>query len=154
MAYSRLHSINGPNILPCQFSWNKFRAFFPSFYKFSAIYALPWPRSTWRNVNLYMLNPTRISMSGGRSGTPELRYNRTMREQEYQEDREARLDIQRLQRTNQLTPGQRWVPLLFTNICTNKSCLDLRISHTLNPSSNHFGSKFLFNFQRQPQLQL
>ena len=32
-----------------------------------------------------------------------------------QEDREARLDRQRL-RTNHLTPGQRWVPLLVSTI--------------------------------------
>ena len=38
----------------------------------------------------------------------------TRREQEAQEDREARLDRQRL-RTNHLTPGQRWVPQLVIN---------------------------------------
>ena len=36
---------------------------------------------------------------------------RTRREQESQEDREARLDRQCL-RTNHITPGQRWVPQL------------------------------------------
>ena len=61
-----------------------------------------------------MLNPTRIIMSGGRSGTLGASYERTRREQESQEDRDARLDRQRL-RTNHLTPGQRWVPQLVWN---------------------------------------
>ena len=79
--------------------------------KFAAIYALLRSPQTWRNVNLYTLNPTRISMSGGRAGTPRASYDRTRREQESQKDREARLDRQRL-RKNHLTPGQRWVTLL------------------------------------------
>ena len=54
-------------------------------------------------------------MPGGRAGTPGANYERTRREQESQEDREAKLDRQRL-RTNKLTPGQRWVPLLVYNI--------------------------------------
>ena len=56
---------------------------------------------------------------GGRAGTPgasydRTSYDRTKREQKSQEDREARLDRQRL-RTNHLTPGQRWVPLLVVH---------------------------------------
>ena len=43
-----------------------------------------------------------------RAGTPGASYDRTTKERESQEDREARLDRQRL-RTNHLTPGQRWV---------------------------------------------
>ena len=58
-----------------------------------------------------MLNPTRISMPGGRAGTPGASYERARREQVSQEDREAKLDRQRL-RTNHLTPRQRWVPQL------------------------------------------
>ena len=51
----------------------------------------------------------------GRAGTPGASYDRTTREQESQEeDREARLDRQRL-RTNHLTPRQRWVPLLVND---------------------------------------
>ena len=50
-------------------------------------------------------------MPGGREGTPGVSYEWTRREQEAQEDREARLDKQRL-RTNRLTPGQRWVTQL------------------------------------------
>ena len=50
-------------------------------------------------------------MPGGRAGTPGVNYEKKRREQESQEDREARLDRQRL-RTNHLTPGQRWVTLL------------------------------------------
>ena len=50
-------------------------------------------------------------MPGGRAGTPGASYDRTTREQESQEDREARLDRQRL-RTKHLTPRQRWVPHL------------------------------------------
>ena len=38
-------------------------------------------------------------------------YERTTREQESQEDIEARLDRQRLW-TNYLTPRQRWLPVL------------------------------------------
>ena len=49
-----------------------------------------------------------------RAGTPGASYERTTREQESQEDIEAILDRQRL-RTNHLTSGQRWVPLLVTN---------------------------------------
>ena len=50
-------------------------------------------------------------MPGGRAGTPGASYERTTKEQESQEDREAILDRQRL-RTNHLTPRQRWVPQL------------------------------------------
>ena len=64
-----------------------------------------------------MLNPTRISKPWGRAGTPGASYDRTKREQESQEDREARLDRERL-RTNHLTPGYCWVPLLVENIAT------------------------------------
>ena len=42
------------------------------------------------------MNPTRIRMPGGRAGTPGASYERTSREQESQEDREARLGRQRL----------------------------------------------------------
>ena len=52
-------------------------------------------------------------MPGGRAGTPGTSYERTRREQESQEDREARLD--RL-RTNYLKPRQRWVPQLVDYI--------------------------------------
>ena len=52
-------------------------------------------------------------MPGGRAGTPGASYERTSREQESQEDREARFDRQRL-RTNHLTPRQRWVPQLVS----------------------------------------
>ena len=62
-----------------------------------------------------MLNPTRISMPRGRAGAPEASYDRTRRGQESQEDREARLDRKRLS-TNDLTPGQRWIPLLVVII--------------------------------------
>ena len=54
-------------------------------------------------------------MPGGRAGTPGASYGRTMREQESQEAREARLDRKHL-RTNHLTPRQRWVPLLVIYI--------------------------------------
>ena len=47
----------------------------------------------------------------GRAGIPGAKYDRITREQESKEDIEARLDRQGL-RTNHLTPGQRWVPLL------------------------------------------
>ena len=58
----------------------------------------------------------------GRAGTLGASYERTTREQESQEDREARLDRQHL-RTNHLTPGQRWVPLLvFNNLSLNGVC--------------------------------
>ena len=57
------------------------------------------------------MNPTRIIMPGDRAGTPGASYDRTRREQEFQGNREARLDRQRL-RTNHLTPGKRWIPLL------------------------------------------
>ena len=50
-------------------------------------------------------------MPGGRAGTPGASYDRTTREHESQEDREVRLDRQRLL-TNHLTPGQPWVPQL------------------------------------------
>ena len=50
-------------------------------------------------------------MPWGRAGTPGASNDRTMREQESQVGREARLDRQRLL-TNHLTPGQRWVPQL------------------------------------------
>ena len=46
-----------------------------------------------------------------REGSPGASYERTTRKQESQEDREARLDRQRL-RTNHSTPRQRWVPQL------------------------------------------
>ena len=88
----------------------------PSFFfflsKFSAIYNLPRSHQTWQNINLDMLNPTRISMPGGRAGTTGASYERTRREQESQEDREATLDRQRL-RTYHLTPRQSWVPQLY-----------------------------------------
>ena len=45
----------------------------------------------------------------GRAGTPGASYERTRREHQSQEDREARLDS--LQ-THHLTPGQRWVTLV------------------------------------------
>ena len=48
---------------------NYIRPFFLS--KFSPIYALPRSRQTWRNINLYMLNPTRISMPGKEKGPQE-----------------------------------------------------------------------------------
>ena len=50
-----------------------------------------------------------------REGTPGSSYERTTREQEYQEDREARLNRQHL-RTNHLTPRQRCLPLLVMYI--------------------------------------
>ena len=56
----------------------------------------------------------------GRAGTPGASYDRTTREQEFQEDREARSDRKHL-RTNHLTRGQRWVPLLVINIFVNLS---------------------------------
>ena len=60
---------------------------------------------------LYMFNPTKISMPGGRARIPVASYDRTRREEESQEDRETKLDRHRL-RTNNFKPGQRWVPLL------------------------------------------
>ena len=54
-------------------------------------------------------------MPGGRAGTPGASYEGTRWEQDSQEDREARLDRQRLL-TNHLTPRQRWVPQLVFNI--------------------------------------
>ena len=55
---------------------------------------------------IFVVNPTRrISMAGGRAGTPGARYDRTTREHESQEDREARLGRQRI-RTNHLIPRQ------------------------------------------------
>ena len=57
-------------------------------------------------------------MQGGRAGTPEETYERTTKEQDSQQDREARLDRQRL-RANNLTPRQRWAPqLVFTYMPT------------------------------------
>ena len=53
-------------------------------------------------------------MPGGRAGTPGASYERTRREHESQEDREATLDRQRL-RTNHLKRRQRWVPQLVYN---------------------------------------
>ena len=60
-------------------------------------------------------------MPGGRAGTPGASYEKTRREQSSQEDREARLDRQRL-RSNHLTPRQRWVPRLV--IYMNRNLLD------------------------------
>ena len=60
-------SINGPNVLSCQLSWKKF-SFFLFLCKFSAIYDLPRSRQTWRNINLNILNPTRISIPGAEQG--------------------------------------------------------------------------------------
>ena len=59
-------------------------------------------------------------MPRGRARTTGAIYNRTMREQESQEDRESRFDRQRLQRTNHLTPGQPWVPLLVLYMANKK----------------------------------
>ena len=56
------------------------------------------PRSMKRNLD------TGVEVPGGRAGTPGASYERTNREQESEEDREARFDRQRL-RTNHLTPG-------------------------------------------------
>ena len=72
-----------------------------------------------------MLNPTRICKE--REGTPGASYDRTRREQESREDREARLDRQRL-RTNDLTPGQRWVPQLAFNITLIEAILPLHLN--------------------------
>ena len=68
-----------------------------------------------------MLNPTIISMPGGRAGTPGASYEKTRREQSSQEDREARLDRQRL-RSNHLKRRQRWVPQPVSN--NNNNCND------------------------------
>ena len=65
-----------------------------------------------------MLNPTKISKPGGRAGTPRASCDRTRREQESQEDKEARLDRQRLP-TNHLTPRLRWVHQLVINKTSN-----------------------------------
>ena len=56
-------------------------------------------------------------MPGGRAGTPGASYERTRREQESQEDREARLGRHRLL-PNHLKPRQRCIPQLY-NIFTS-----------------------------------
>ena len=60
--------------------------------KFATIYALPRSCQTLRYVHLYKLNPTRISTPGAEQGPQEqltATYDRTRREQESREDREA-----------------------------------------------------------------
>ena len=78
------------------------------------------------------MDPTRISMPGGRAGTPKASCDRTTREQESQEDREARLDRQRL-RTNHLTPRQRWVPQLVCYKINYLLLHELSLSCTVFP---------------------
>ena len=59
-------------------------------------------------------------MPGGRARTPAASYERTRREQDSQEDREVRLDRERL-RTNHSTPSQHWVPQLVSTKCIIKN---------------------------------
>ena len=61
---------------------------------------------------------------------------RTTREQDSQEDREARLDRQRLL-TNHLTPRQRWVPQLVCNIALTENLFHKKKVHFLL-SFKHF----------------
>ena len=68
------------------------------------------------HVKLEEYNPLHVEFNKNqhamcRAGTLGASNNRTRREQESQEDREARFDRQRL-RTNYLAPRQRWVPQL------------------------------------------
>ena len=80
----------------------KIPVFFSS--KFSAIYALLRSCQTWRIYIFKCWIQQESACKGAEQGPQE-------QVTESQEDREARLDRQRL-RTNHLAPGQCWVPLL------------------------------------------
>ena len=76
-------------------------------------------------------------MPGGRARTPGASYERTRSEQDSQEDREARLDRQRLL-TNHLTPRQR--QLVYNKLCKIALACGTQGFNTFK--TNHYNNEF------------
>ena len=82
-------------------------------------------------------------------GPQRVSYDRTTREQESQEDREAILDSQRLQRTNHLTPGQRWVTLLVIHSYNHNSLLSSKTKQPTTKELSHAFENVMKNYDKK-----